>query len=98
MAFLADVGDFFNCIGVLSSDTHAMRFLFWPMGDVERPLKVYKMTINCFGAASSPTNCIYAFQKNAEDHGDEFGANVVASEFTWTICQNPVLTMQTPLG
>ena len=35
--------------------------------------------VNCFGAALSPTNCIYAFQKNAVDHGDKFDADVVNS-------------------
>ena len=38
------------------------RFLFWPMDQKEGPcLKVYKMKVNCFRAALSPTNCIYIF-------------------------------------
>ena len=37
------------------------------------------MQVNCFGAASSPTNCIYTFQQNAVDHGGDFDADVVDS-------------------
>ena len=64
---------------MIYADADAMRFIFCPMGDLEGPLKMHKMTVNYFGAASSLTNCSYAFQKNAEDHGKEFDADVVAS-------------------
>ena len=47
-------------------DTQAMRFLRdW---DDKTPLRMYRMMVNCFRAASSSTNCIHAFQQNAVDN------------------------------
>jgi hypothetical protein len=47
------------------------RFLWKNPSDVGE-LKEYQMTIHVFGAVSSPTSCIYALRKSAENFGSRF--------------------------
>ena len=48
-----------------------LRFLWNESGDASEP-KEYQMKVHVFGAVLSPTSCIYALRKTAEDFGNQF--------------------------
>lgn len=70
-------------------DTSLLRFLWWPDEDTSKRLEQSRMTVDLFGAISSPGCANFALQKSAEDNKDKFDAltvNTIISNFYVNDC------------
>lgn len=74
---MADIEKMFHQVSVKPEDREALRFLWWPEGDLTKDPVEYQMTVHLFGATSSPSCCSYALKKTAEDNQREFSKDVV---------------------
>ncbi|KAL4009060.1 hypothetical protein ACER0C_002912 [Sarotherodon galilaeus] len=83
VAVMADVEAMFHQVKVPPEDTDLLRFLWWPNGDLNQALVVYKMVVHLFGATSSPSCASYALRRCAEDNRDQFDSTAIE-----TILQN----------
>jgi hypothetical protein len=72
VAFMADVEAMFHQVRVRPTDCDALRFLWWPDGNLASPPEEYQMTVHLFGAASSPSCANFALKRVAKDHKAEF--------------------------
>ena len=70
-----DIVKMFHQVKVAREDREAFRFLYRPPGSEEAP-KSYQMLVHIFGAGSSPSTCIHALNKTANDHADEYDEEV----------------------
>ncbi len=70
IALKADVEGMFHQIKVLPKDYNALRFLWFPDGDLGAEPKEYMMTVHIFGAKSSPSCANFALRKTTEDNPD----------------------------
>ena len=61
-------------------DCDALRFLWWPNGDLSRELEEYRMVKHLFGATSSPSIANFCLKKTAELHGEGFEEQTVETE------------------
>ena len=77
VALMADIESMFYQVRVRKEHCDLLRFLWWPDGNIEAPLREYKMVVHLFGAASSPSCANYALQRTADDFGDGFDAQTV---------------------
>ncbi len=77
VALLSDIEGMFHQVGVKKEDQDMLRFLWWPDGNLERPLKDHRMTVHLFGATSSPACANYALKQTALDNKDSFDSEVV---------------------
>ncbi|XP_031548598.1 uncharacterized protein LOC116286277 [Actinia tenebrosa] len=77
MAFLSDVEQMFHQVYVQPSDRNALRFLWWPNGDLQGEPEEYNMNVHLFGATSSPSVCSYALHKAAEDSREEYSVQTI---------------------
>lgn len=68
---VGDIEKMYFQVEISEIDQAALRFLWRPPG-ASAPPRVYQMTVHIFGAASSPTTCIFALLKTAEDHESKF--------------------------
>ena len=72
-------GDIFKMfhreVKVARKDREAFRFLYRPPGSEESP-KINQMLVHIFGVGSSPSTCMYALNKTADDHADEYAEEV----------------------
>ena len=55
IALMADIEAMFHQVRVTPDDSDVLRFLWWPDGDMNRPLEEFQMTVHLFGAVSSPS-------------------------------------------
>ncbi len=75
------------------SDRNALRFLWWPEGNLDNPPKEYKMNVHLFGGASSPSCANFTLRKMAEDnasHFDDQAIQTVQSNFYVDDCLKSV--------
>ena len=79
VALSADIEAMFHQVRVQNDDCDALRFLWWPNGDLKAQPKHYKMQVHLFGATSSPSCAAYAFKKTAVDNGDLFEPEVATT-------------------
>ena len=56
----------FHQVKVNPKDRNALKFLWWPDGDLERETVTYRMTVHLFGATSSPSCVGFALQEAAK--------------------------------
>lgn len=66
-AISGDIKAMFHQVGVIQEDQSLLRFLYRKPGS-EEPIRTYKMVRHVFGAVSSPTTCIFALRRAAEDN------------------------------
>ena len=71
IALTADIEKMFYQVRVPSTDCDALRFLWWPKGDLSKDPEEYEMRVHLFGGASSPSCANYALKKTADDNKEE---------------------------
>ena len=77
VALMADVEKMFHQVKVKPEDCEALRFLWWPAGDIDQEPVDHQMVVHLFGATSSPSCCSYALRKTAEDNLGDFSKNTM---------------------
>ena len=77
VALIADIEAMFYQVRVPPSDCDALRFLWWPEGNLcEEPVE-YEMRVHLFGGASSPSCANFALKKTAKDNQRDFSPEVI---------------------
>ena len=77
VAFMSDVEAMFHQVRVRPSDCDALRFLWWPEGNLDNPPKEYRMNVHLFGSASSPSCANFALKKTADDKASHFNNQAI---------------------
>nr|CAB3263159.1 uncharacterized protein LOC104265735 [Phallusia mammillata] len=77
VALVADVEAMFHQIRVKLTDCDALRFLWWPDGDVSKKPTAHRMLVHLFGATSSPSCASFCLKQAADDLRSEFPKEVV---------------------
>ncbi|CAG2228632.1 unnamed protein product [Mytilus edulis] len=62
----------FHQVRVREDDCDALRFLWWPNGNLDQKPKIYCMNVHLFGATSSPSCTAYALKRTARDYAHLF--------------------------
>jgi hypothetical protein len=75
VAVTADIKAMFHQVLVPRCDQNALRFLWWPRGELSCAPRDYCMTRHVFGLRSSPSCAAFALHQAAEDHGHDFSSN-----------------------
>ena len=79
VAIAADIEAMFHQVRVKDDDCNALRFLWWPNGDLDQQPKIYCMQVHLFGATSSPSCAAYALKRTGRDNSRVFDSEVVAT-------------------
>lgn len=69
VALSADIEAMFHQVLVTPKDRDALRFLWWPQGDVNRPPVQYRMTRHLFGGVWSPACAAFALRQTLKEGG-----------------------------
>ncbi|XP_053406377.1 uncharacterized protein LOC128546124 [Mercenaria mercenaria] len=77
VAIAADIEAMFHQVRVEDLDCDALRFLWWPEGDMTQQPRCYKMLVHLFGATSSPSCTAYALIRTASDNAHMYKPEVV---------------------
>lgn len=77
IALGADIEAMFHQVRVCEADRDALRFLWWPGGDMSKSPKIYCMQVYLFGTTSSPSCATYALKRTASDNAGKFPDKVV---------------------
>ncbi|KAL9989490.1 hypothetical protein ACROYT_G004049 [Oculina patagonica] len=72
VALMSDVEAMFHQVRVRPSDCDALRFLWWPDGNLDNQPEEYQMMVHLFGGASSPSCANFALKRTAEDNKEGF--------------------------
>ncbi|KAK2920518.1 hypothetical protein Q8A73_000003, partial [Channa argus] len=97
VTIVADVEAMFHQVKVSSADADLLSFLWWPDGDVSRPMAEYRMEVHLFGATSSSSCASYALRRCAEDNThlfDDCTINTVLRKFYVDDCLKSVETVE----
>ena len=76
VALVADVETMFHQVFVKPSHVDALRFLWWPNGEIDQEPVVHRMLVHIFGAKSSPTCANFALKQTAAEFGHLFEPNM----------------------
>ena len=79
VAITADIKAMFHQVAVPEQDRDALRFLWWPDGDLSLIPQEFRMTRHVFGLTSSPSCAVFALQQTARDHASAFSFEAVTS-------------------
>ena len=77
IAMTSDIEAMFHQVRVRPSDCSALRFLWWPNGELDKPIEEYEMRVHLFGGTSSPSCANFALQRTAEDNKADFDPETV---------------------
>ena len=77
VALIADIEAMFYQVRVPPSDCDALRFLWWPEGNLSGEPVEYEMRVHLFGGASSPSCANFALKKTAKDNQTDFSPKVI---------------------
>jgi len=77
MAPMSDVEAMFHQIRVRPSDCDALRFLWWPDGNLDNQPEEYQMRVHLFGGASSPSCANFALKRTAEANIEGFDPQTI---------------------
>jgi hypothetical protein len=64
-------------VRIADEDGNALRFLWWPDGDLNKKPKCYLMNVHLFGVTSFPSGAAYALKRTAVDDAEIFELEVV---------------------
>ncbi|KAJ8040898.1 hypothetical protein HOLleu_15336 [Holothuria leucospilota] len=78
IALMADIEAMFYQVQVQKDHCDLLRFLWWPDGNIEGPLREYKMVVHLFGAVSSKSCANYALHRT-DDFGNDFDTETVGT-------------------
>ena len=67
---MADIESMFLQVRVPLEDANALRFLWWPNGDLQSEPKEYQMLVHLFGATSSPSCASFALIQTEDNKND----------------------------
>ena len=84
VAIAADVKSMFHKVKVNPQDTNALRFLWWPEGDLKKEPIDCRMLVHLFGANSSSSTAAFALRHTVELFGNDYSpdaVNVVLGNF-----------------
>ena len=81
IALVADIEQMFHQIKVDSIDCDALRFLWWPSGNLTEPPVTYQMLVHLFGDTSSPSCAAFSLRQTAYDYGNKFDSSI--ANFVW---------------
>ena len=76
VALVADVEAMLHQVFVKPSHVDALRFLWWPNGEIDQEPVVHRMLVHIFGAKSSPTSANFALKQTAAEFGHLFESNM----------------------
>ena len=76
VGLMADVESMFHQVRVHPKDIDALRFLWFPHGDLRKDPEEYQMLVHLFGGVWSPCCANYALRKTAIDNADRYGLEV----------------------
>jgi len=79
VAIMADIEAMFHQVRISEHDCEALRFLWWPSGDMTKSPRTYCMQVYWFGATSSPSCAAYALQRTALDNSDSYDQEVIST-------------------
>lgn len=77
VALIVDIEAMFYQVRVPPSDCDALRFLWWPEGNLSKEPEEYEMRVHLFGGASSPSCANFALKKTARDNEADFNPKVI---------------------
>ena len=72
VAFISNIEAMFYQVRVRPSDCDALRYLWWPNGNMNSPPEEYQMNVGLFGGASSSSCANFALKKTALDNTSHF--------------------------
>lgn len=79
IALIADIESMFHQVKVCENDRDALRFLWWPNGDITQQALEYRMNVHLFGATSSPSCAAYSLRRTAADNAEMYSKDVITS-------------------
>ncbi|XP_064646159.1 uncharacterized protein LOC135499344 [Lineus longissimus] len=79
IAVMADIKAMFHQVWVEPDDRDALRFLWWPGGDMSLEPVPYRMCVHLFGGIWSPSAANFALKQTASDHIEAFDDMTIQS-------------------
>ena len=77
IALILDIEAMFLQVRVRPNHRNALRFLWWPSGDLNSEPEEFMMTAHLFGGVSSPSCTNFTFSKTADDSKVSFSLEVI---------------------
>ena len=77
VALMSDIESMFHQVGVTPEHCDALRFLWWPDGNMDRVPQDFQMKVHLFGGVLSPSCAGFALHKTAKDNSEEFPVDIV---------------------
>ena len=77
VAMMSDVEAMFHQVHVEQNDCNALRFLWWPGGNLSLEPEELMMTVHLLGSVSSPSCANFALRKTADDNEEDSGPEIV---------------------
>ncbi|XP_068735558.1 uncharacterized protein [Montipora capricornis] len=68
---MSDIESIFHQVQVRPEDCSALRFLWWPNGNLDEDPEELMVTVHLFGGVSSPSCANFALRKTANNHRQE---------------------------
>ncbi|XP_035983363.1 uncharacterized protein LOC118557443 [Fundulus heteroclitus] len=79
VAVMGDIEGMFHQVRIPENDVDFLRFLWWPDGNTNQPLREFRMVVHLFGAVSSPSCANFALRQTAEDNKNKADTSVLAT-------------------
>ncbi|XP_077862913.1 uncharacterized protein LOC144345224 [Saccoglossus kowalevskii] len=81
VAVMSDIEAMFSQVRILVNYMDYQRFLWWPNGETNNPLREYRMKVHIFGATSSPSCTNNALKMTAEQSNEKTIENTIKRNF-----------------
>ncbi|XP_068210502.1 uncharacterized protein [Palaemon carinicauda] len=99
-AFIGDIEAMFFQIKIPPENQDYVRFLWWPNGDINRPLEEFRMAVHIFRAISSPSianTALKATADKADEKYDSTVGNTIRPNFYVDDCLKSCADVPTPV-